>query len=184
MRRIFLLASTIIGCCTADRTTAAPILRPTIVIDSPFVARIDSAKDTLTYEIGMNGFMRKRRQSHAFVLTELEHPRQFTYREHFAIMDFNRVTGYFLGLGNEAMQDFGPHDEFGLHAGFGFGFASKRWEYLLGPEFRIPLESISKHAADTANHDRFFVPPTLELEWCVRHRAAPFLTVLPSCAMP
>lgn len=122
--------------------------------------RIDSvSNDSNSIVIDEKGirFNRKRR---AFMITEMEAPRQTHYRENFAMIDFNRVDGFFLGLGSSNMADFGPHDEIGVNGGFGYGFEDKRWQYFLGAEYRLPLEPLPA-ADDTVGSRLFYVPMTL-----------------------
>ena len=117
-----------------------------LAVDTPRVQ--DSAKhwsDSIAYEVGPDGWFHRKVRSHFFALDEISRGRQVPYRENFALMDFNRTTGYFLGLGTPNMEDIGPHDEIGMHAGGGYGFASKRWEYRLGAEFRSPLKKATPH---------------------------------------
>jgi hypothetical protein len=127
---------------------AAPQARVEAV-DTP-AGDTSHVKDSLTFEMSPLGWQFRRARSHYFVLDEISRGRQAPYRENFALMDFNRVTGFFLGLGTPAMMDVGPHDEIGLQFGAGYGFASKRWEYRGGGEFRLPLRTPS---ADSARMD-------------------------------
>lgn len=122
---------------------------------------LDSTKDSIVMDISVSGFRRKHREPHVFVLSEIDDARQTTYHEPFHVLDFNRVTGFFLGIGTGTMQDFGPHDELGSKFAVGYGFASKRWEYLWGAEFRLPLADVAKLEADTASKKRVHTPPTL-----------------------
>src|SRR6266542_2082036 len=64
------------------------------------------------------------------------------------IIDFNRVNGLYLGLSSGGLSDFGPHDEFGVDLGGGYGFESKRWEGLLGLEYRLPIVNWSALRAE------------------------------------
>src|SRR5438876_11015019 len=78
------------------------------------MSAIDSTDSTVA-EINIGGWHKKRRSAHhAFLIPDLENTRQFTYRESFGLIDFNRVDGFFLGLGSSSMADFGKHDEFGI----------------------------------------------------------------------
>jgi len=122
---------------------------------------IDSGKDSTVYELSTKGFKRRHRK-HVFMVTELEDPRQYSHLEPFSMIDFNRTDGFFLGLGSSSMFDFGPHDEFGVNAGGGYGFENKRWQAFLGGEFRIPLAG-RKEIQDTLFEHIFVVPPTLAI---------------------
>ncbi|HEY3876353.1 MAG TPA: hypothetical protein VGM92_12835, partial [Candidatus Kapabacteria bacterium] len=94
--------------------------------------------DTMQFD-AMHGFSMRSHRKHHFVVTELPNARQIPYMEPFTFIDFNRVTGFFLGLGTPGQIDFGHHDQFGIDGGTGYGFASKRWEYRMNGEFRFPL---------------------------------------------
>jgi hypothetical protein len=135
----------------------------------------DSAQDSVVFDFGTSGFTR-RRHTRTYVFTELGRSRQVPYNENFTWIDFNRVTGFFLGAGTSGLEDLGPHDEFGLDANGGYGFADKRWEYRFGAEFRLPLAKIRNAqedsatiADDTVRHkwkheygrEPFYIPPTL-----------------------
>ncbi len=124
-------------------------------------ASIDSGKDSTVFELSTKGIKRKHRK-HVFMVTELEEGRQYSHLEPFSMIDFNRVDGLFLGLGSSGMYDFGPHDEFGINAGGGYGFADKRWQDFAGGEFRIPL-SERKEMTDTVFEHVFVVPMTLAI---------------------
>src|ERR1035437_2832837 len=129
------------------------------VLDTP---KTDSAThdDTLTFDLN-GGFVRKHHRTHAYSVSGINNARQVPYLENFAIMDFNRVTGYFLGLGTPGSVDLGAHDELGVDGSFGYGFASKRWEYRFGGEFRLPLANMQHIEQDTTFKRHFFSLPTI-----------------------
>jgi len=121
----------------------AAISLPAVVVDTPIVdtPSVDSSTslaDTLDFNFNNGGFHVGQRK-HSYILTGFSKARQIPYLENFSLLDFNRVTGFFLGLGTPGMVDFGKHDEIGLEGGGGYGFASKRWEGRFGGEFRLPL---------------------------------------------
>src|ERR1017187_8813397 len=121
-------------------------------VDTPLTDSAKIAKDTLVFDLS-DGFFPRHRHPHVFSLSGIEPSRQVPYTENFSILDFNRVTGFFLGLGSPGLQDIGHHDEIGLGGGFGYGFASKRWEYRMDGELRLPLADVKKIEHDTsANH--------------------------------
>jgi hypothetical protein len=132
---------------------------PTPIVDTP---KIDSSitNDTLEFDL-KNGLVRKHHRTHIFSISEISNNRQVPYLENFSMIDFNRVTGFFLGLGTPGQVDLGPHDELGVDGSFGYGFASKRWEYRLGGEFRLPLADVKKIEEDTSFKHHFYSPPTL-----------------------
>jgi len=129
------------------------------IVDTP---RVDdtTAKDTLQFDLN-SGFTRKHHNAHIFSISGINNNRQVPYLENFSVMDFNRVTGFFLGLGSPGQVDLGPHDELGADGSFGYGFASKRWEYRLGGEFRLPLADVEKFEHDTTFKRHIYSPPTL-----------------------
>lgn len=137
--------------------------RDTVIVDSiPGIPVLsDTTMDSVVIDITVSGIARRPAKPHVFVLSEIEDGRQTIYHEPFHIMDFNRVTGFFLGLGTGTMQDFGPHDEIGSKFGVGYGFESKRWEYLWGAELRVPLANVARLESDTISHKRIHTPPTL-----------------------
>ncbi len=134
---------------------------PPPVVDTPIADSMSRWNDTLTFDLN-NGFLPKHRP-HVFSIPEISNGRQVPYLEHFSIMDFNRVTGYFLGLGTPGQVDVGSHDELGIDGGFGYGFASKRWEYRLGGEFRLPLTNVRRIEEDTTFRRHFYSPPTIAI---------------------
>jgi hypothetical protein len=120
------------------------------VIDTPIVdtiddeedslAALDSLLDSVAYSFDVHGLSHRRwHRPHLFVINQIERTKQAPYREELPIIDFNRVTGFYLGLASGGMNDFGPHDELGVDVGGGYGFASKRWEGLIGLEYRFPI---------------------------------------------
>jgi len=132
------------------------------VVDTPLTDSISKTDDTLVFDLN-NGFMPKHRRTHVFSNTGIEPSRQVSYIENASIMDFNRVTGYFLGLGSSGLQDIGPHEEIGLGGDFGYGFASKRWEYRMNGEFRLPLADVKKIEHDTTLKHLVISPPTIAI---------------------
>jgi hypothetical protein len=123
---------------------------------------IDTGKDSTIFELSTKAFGKHKHKKHIFLVTEIEDPRQITHLEPFSMIDFNRVDGFFLGLGSSGMFDFGPHDEFGVNAGGGYGFANKRWQAFAGGEFRIPL-SAQQEMRDTVFEHVFAVPATIAI---------------------
>jgi hypothetical protein len=148
-------------------TEEAHTTQPLLVIDTP---TIDSTKntrdtilsdgDTLIFDF-RHGFMPKHRRPHVFSITGIEPSRQVPYTESFSMLDFNRATGFFLGLGSPGLEDIGHHDELGLGGGFGYGFASKRWEYRMDGEVRLPLADVKKIEHDTSSKHMLYSPPTI-----------------------
>jgi hypothetical protein len=121
---------------------------------------LDTGKDSVIFEFSSKGITPHHRK-HVFLITEMEDARQFEYLEPFSMIDFNRVDGFFLGLGSPSMVDFGPHDEFGINGGTGYGFANRAWQYFLGAEYRMPLGKEREAHQDTVFEHVFTVPPTL-----------------------
>lgn len=123
------------------------------VIDTPMVdttddedslAELDSLLDSVAFSFDIQSVSHRRwHRPHVFVLNQIERTKQVPYREELPIIDFNRVNGLFLGLSSGGLSDFGPHDEIGVDVGGGYGFASKRWEGLLGLEYRLPIVNLS-----------------------------------------
>ncbi len=134
---------------------------PAPTVDTP---KTDSAafNDTLEFDLN-HGLVTKHRKPHVFSIPEISGGRQTPYLENFSMMDFNRVTGYFLGLGTPGQVDLGQHDELGVDGGFGYGFASKRWEYRLSGEFRLPLGNVKRAEQDTTLTRHFYSPPTIAI---------------------
>jgi hypothetical protein len=129
------------------------------LVDTPKTDSMTSS-DTLEFDL-KNGIIRKHHKTHIFSIPDISNGRQVPYLENFSIMDFNRVTGYFLGLGTPGTVDLGRHDELGLDGSFGYGFASRRWEYRLGGEFRLPLADTKMIEQDTTFKHHLYSPPTL-----------------------
>jgi hypothetical protein len=144
----------------ANEGNALPALNPTI--DTPLTDSAKSANDTLVFDLSQ-GFVPKHRHPHVFSIPAIENSRQVPYTENFSMLDFNRVTGFFLGLGSPGLEDIGPHDELGLGGGFGYGFASKRWEYRMDGEFRLPLANVSRIERDTSVKHALYMPPTIAI---------------------
>ncbi len=141
-----------------DAAVPAAFSLPHVVLDTPMVDSMvaDSTKrdsssesDTLQFNFN-NGELSFGQHKHPYILSAPK-GRHVPYLEDFSLIDFNRVTGFFLGLGTPTMVDLGPHDELGFNGGVGYGFASKRWEYRLGGEFRLPLR---KFQDKDTNEDR------------------------------
>ena len=102
-------------------------------------------------------------RKHTYILTGISKARQVPYNENFSLMDFNRVTGFFLGLGTPGMVDLGRHDEIGVEGSGGYGFASKRWEGRFGGEFRLPLGNTKRWKEDTGFQHIVGGEPTLAI---------------------
>jgi hypothetical protein len=126
-------------------------------VDGPGVYSQTSNGDST--EINVMGVKWKKR-TRSFLITEMESVRQYGYREPFSMIDFNRVDGFFIGLGSSNMADFGEHDEIGINGGYGYSFEDKRVQYFLGAEYRIPLEPLPL-PSDTIGKRLFYVPMTL-----------------------
>jgi len=141
--------------------SATPLLLRAPVIDTPALDTSAEIGDTLDFNINDGNFVRKHHRKHIYTITEIERGRQVPYRENFSVVDFNRVTGFFLGLGTPGTVDVGRHDELGFGGGAGYGFASKRWEYRLNGEARLPLGNIEQIEQDTSFRHRLFAQPTL-----------------------
>lgn len=110
-----------------------------------------------------NPLTRKAQRS-TFLITEMESPRQYSYRENFSMLDFNRVDGFFLGVGSSNMVDLGPKDEIGVNGGIGWSFEDKRLQYFLGSEYRIPLQAPATNQLDSTLAGKlFFVPQTIAI---------------------
>ena len=136
-----------------------------VTIDTPALGSEwthDSTADSSAFDFGFEG-LHRHRGPRIFVLTELGRSRQVSYEENFTWIDFNRVTGFFLGVGTSGLEDLGPHDEFGIDGSGGYGFADKRWEYRFGAEFRLPLSDTKKLEGDTTYKHRLYTPPTLAI---------------------
>lgn len=129
-----------------------------VIPDSLGNARIEVGDSIVIDRSGVHRTKRRR----SFLITEMEAPRQYHYRENFAMLDFNRVDGFFFGIGSSNMADFGEHDEIGVNGGIGYCFEDKRWQYFLGTEYRIPLQPMPK-SDDTIGSRLFYVPMTLAL---------------------
>lgn len=160
-----LLFSTSIIAPAANRIVSSLLLSPTPkpvtplpVVDSPRTDSSSHYDDTLSFDLN-HGLVQKHSRPHVFSIPEISNGRQVPYLEDFSIMDFNRVTGYFLGLGTPGQVDLGPHDEIGIDGGFGYGFASQRWEYRLGGEFRVPLTDVRRIVQDTNYKLHFYSLP-------------------------
>lgn len=128
-------------------------------IDSNWFKEDSSYTDSLLYDITDGGFFVRKRRS--FLITEIEAPRQYQYMEPFSIIEFNRVDGFFLGLGSSNMADFGRHDELGVSGGFGYGFEDERWQYFMGLEYRVPLGAMRDPDNDSTDIGLYDVPMTL-----------------------
>ncbi len=147
----------------APRLSVPRMAVDTPAIDTPMVSSTQpdsiSASDTLQFSFGNDGFHIGSRK-HRYILSA-PNGRQVPHNENFSLIDFNRVTGFFLGLGTPGMVDVGPHGELGFDGGAGYGFASKRWEYRLGGEFRLPLRKIDSAEMDTSFKHRIRGIPTI-----------------------
>lgn len=135
---------------------------PTPAVDTPKTDSTHHRADTLTFDLNNGFIIQMHNGPYLFSIPEVSNGRQIPYLENFSIMDFNRVTGYFLGLGTPGQVDLGTHDELGVDGGFGYGFASKRWEYRLGGEFRLPLSN-RPIERDTSFKRHFFAQPTIAI---------------------
>src|SRR5437870_13595231 len=90
----------------AATLVAGPVvpLWHTFTIDTPIIvedssAELDSLLDSLAFVFDLHGLSHRRlHRPHFFVLNEVQRTQQVPYREDFGLLDFNRVTGFFLGL--------------------------------------------------------------------------------------
>ena len=107
-----------------------------------FWAMPDSTDDSLLFELKMGDFGHKKKyKNHSFLITEPPHDREIPHLEAIPFMDFNRVNGFYLGLATPTTIDFGPHSEFGIKGGIGYGFAEGKGQSQLAGEYRIPLKT-------------------------------------------
>ncbi|HET6402344.1 MAG TPA: hypothetical protein VFH95_13235 [Candidatus Kapabacteria bacterium] len=153
------LLSALVMLAHAPVTAAHPFSPPAIslpvpAVDTPATDTLSrdsssSMNDTIQFNFNNGGFHIGKRK-HTYILTGISKARQVPYTENFSLLDFNRVTGFFLGLGTPGMVDLGPHDEIGLEGSGGYGFASKRWEDRFGGEFRLPLANVQRLKEDTS----------------------------------
>lgn len=158
---------------SATVNPSAPLLAPALVslpavvadtpvVDTPRTDSSTSLADTLQFNFNNGGFHVGKRK-HSYTLTGISRARQVPYTEDFSFLDFNRVTGFFLGLGTPGTVDLGKHDEVGLEGSAGYGFASKRWEYRFGGEFRLPLGNTRGWKEDTTFKHIMRGVPTLAI---------------------
>ncbi|MBS1903324.1 MAG: hypothetical protein JSS75_06455 [Bacteroidetes bacterium] len=109
---------------------------------------LDSTDDSLMYELRVGKmFKRLRRGHHSFIITHDPYDRFLPFGESFSMLDFNRVNGFFLGLGSPDYIDLGRHDEIGIKFGLGYGFAEHKGQSVVGGEYRIPLGKTGDTAA-------------------------------------
>src|SRR5512140_2504187 len=95
--------------------------------DDGFWSMPDSTDDSLLFELKMGDLGKtKKRKMHSFLVTEPPYDREIPHLETMPFMDFNRVNGFYLGIGTPASADFGKHDEIGIHGGIGYGFAEHK----------------------------------------------------------
>ncbi|GEM_PF-1402901 len=141
------------------RASLLPLQIP-LAIDTPNMDSSHSVADTFDFNF-TDGITHRHRR--VLGISVIERGRQVPYRENFSMIDFNRTTGFFLGLGTPGLTSIGRHDELGISGGAGYGFASKRWEYLLGGEVRLPLADVRHIEADTVVKHHLYSPPTLAL---------------------
>lgn len=136
-------------------------------LDNPFnlsremdFFQIDTTKDSLVAEFSTGGLKLRKRHAMNFLITDPPTDQISRYIEPFSMMDFNRVNGFFLGLGSGKYIDFGEYDEFGLKGGIGYGFAEGKGQSVLGGEFRIPLSPL-RPKEDSLTRKRFISVPTI-----------------------
>lgn len=122
--------------------------------------QIDTTKDSLVAEFSTGGLKLRKRHAMNFLITDPPTDQISRYLEPFSMMDFNRVNGFFLGLGSGKYIDFGEYDEFGFKGGIGYGFAEGKGQSVLGGEFRIPLSPL-RPKEDTLTRKRFVSVPTI-----------------------
>jgi len=139
-----------------------PVVMETPIVDTPAVDSSSSMNDSIQFNFNKGGFHVGKRK-HTYIQTGISDGRQIPYNENFSFIDFNRVTGLFLGLGTPGMIDLGRHDEVGLEASGGYGFASKRWEDRFGGEFRLPLAETRGWKEDTSFKHRMRGVPTIAI---------------------
>lgn len=101
---------------------------------------MDSSSDSLMYELRVGKLFKKYMKGHhSFLITHDPYERFIPLGESFSMLDFNRVNGFFLGLGTPDYVNIGRHDELGMKFGLGYGFAEHKGQSVVGGEYRIPL---------------------------------------------
>lgn len=138
-------------------------------LENPFLiprewdfAQIDTTKDSLVAEFSTGGLKIRKRHAMNFLITDPPTQQISRYLESFSMIDFNRVNGFFLGIGSGKYVDFGQYDEFGLKGGIGYGFEEGKGQSVLGGEFRIPLSPL-RPENDTISRKRFVSVPTIAI---------------------
>lgn len=136
-----------------------PLERP--MLDTP-IAESDMTKDSVVFEFRTKLGKLLGQKEFSFIIPESPAERIYSYIEPFSMIDFNRVNGFFLGIGRTRYINYGRYDEIGLKGGIGYGFEDKKGQNFLGAEYRIPLETV--HSLDESAPSRMFrATPTLAL---------------------
>lgn len=131
------------------------------MLDSPIHVS-DSTGDSTVFEFRTKLGKLLGDKDFSFIIPESPADRMHGYIEPFSMMDFNRVNGFFLGIGRTKYANYGRYDEIGVKAGIGYGFRDKKGQNFIGAEYRIPLSSVNADDDDEA-HRLFRASPTLAL---------------------
>lgn len=138
-------------------------------LDNPFdlshemdLPQVDTTKDSLVAEFSTGGLKLRKRHAMNFLITDPPVNQITRYLEPFSMIDFNRVNGFFLGIGTGKYVDFGQYDEFGLKGGIGIGFTEDKGQSVIGGEFRIPLSPLRPND-DGVTRKRFISVPTIAM---------------------
>lgn len=131
------------------------------MLDTPIV-EADSTGDTTIFEISNRIKKWLGQKDFSFIIPEAPSEHFVSYIEPFSILDFNRVNGFFLGIGRTRYYNYGRYDEFGVKGGIGYGFRDKKGQNFIGAEYRIPLESVQT-GNDEPVHRMFRATPTIAL---------------------
>jgi hypothetical protein len=134
---------------------------PFFFLDSEDRSMRDTTQDSLVAEFHSGHIKVRKKHAMNFLITEPPSDRITRYIEPFSMIDFNRVNGFFLGLGTSKYIDFGRYDEFGINGGTGYGFTDKKGQNFIGGEYRIPLAPLRPDPTDTVSRKRFISVPTI-----------------------
>lgn len=138
------------------------LLNPLNISNDLDFPQIDTTKDSLVAEFSTGGLKLRKRNSMNFLITDPPADQISRYLEPFSMIDFNRVNGFFLGLGTGKYIDFGQYDEFGIKGGIGIGFTEDKGQSVIGGEFRIPLSPL-RPKEDGVTRKRFISVPTIAI---------------------
>lgn len=136
---------------------------PLFSLDSDDRSMQDTTQDSLVAEFHSGHVKLRKKHAMNFLITEPPSDRITRYVEPFSMIDFNRVNGFFLGLGTSKYIDLGRYDEFGINGGTGYGFTDKKGQNFIGGEYRIPLAPLRPDPTDTVSRRRFVSVPTIAL---------------------